>query len=306
MKESKRMTNITCVVDCRCQLGEGPVWCPIEQALYWVNIPAPVAALHRFHPASGVHEQWRVPEVVSAVALYKDGRILLTCKTGVKFFDRETGQLTLFVNPEPDKPGNRFNDGKTDRKGRYWGGTMGDNMDAQGKGTEQQKAQGTLYRIDPDGTSTKMDDGFTTFNTCAWSPDNRILYAGDSEFGIYAYDFDLEGGTISNKRPFFKQPDDFGFTDGSTIDTEGYLWNARWGAGKVIRISPDGKIDRVIEMPVSQPSSCMFGGENLDILYVTSARQGLSEEQLAREPQAGSLFALEVGARGLPEPRFGA
>lgn len=299
------MTSITCVVDCRCELGEGPVWCPVEQALYWVNIPAPGAALHRFHPASGTHERWPISELVSAVILHKDGRILVTCKRGVKFFDRETGQLTLFADPEPDRPHNRFNDGKTDRKGRYWGGTMGDNMDAEGRGIEQPQKAGSMYRIDPDGQSARMDTGFTTFNTCAWSPDGRTLYAGDSPVGIYAYDFDLDAGAISNKRPFFMQPDDLGFTDGSTIDAEGFLWNARWGAGKVIRISPDGKIDRVIEMPVSQPSSCMFGGENFETLYVTSARHGIPQAQLAREPQAGSLFALDVGVRGLPEPRFG-
>lgn len=294
------MTTITCVVDCRCQLGEGPLWSPEEQALYWVDIPAPHSALHRYHPASGAHEFWHVPEVVSAVTLHKDGRYLLTAKTGMKIFDPQTGTLHPFANPEPDKPNNRFNDGKTDRKGRYWGGTMADNL-----GGVEAPHQGSLYRIDPDGLSTRMDDGFDIFNTCVWSPDSRIMYAGDSHFGIYAYDFDLDAGTISGKRPFFKQPDDLGFTDGSTVDSEGYLWNARWGASKVIRIRPDGSIDRVIEMPVEQPSSCMFGGENLDILYVTSARQGLSAEKLENQPQSGSLFALDVGVRGLPEPRFG-
>ncbi len=212
--------------------------------------------------------------------------------------DPGSGALKLVAAPERDIPGNRFNDGRCDRGGRFWAGTMSDGP---------REPTGSLYRLDPDGSCESMRSGIVIPNSIAWSPDDRVMYFADTYVNtIWAYDFDLATGAMRNERVFADCSNQPGRPDGSCVDAEGCLWNAEYGGWRVVRYTPDAKIDRVIELPVSNPTCCCFGGKDFDTLYICTARQRLTPEQLAREPLAGGLFAARPGVRGLPEARFAA
>lgn len=295
------MTSAECVLDSKCSLGEGPCWSAREGALYWTDVPG--KRIHRWRPATGKHDSWAMREMVTAIALRRKGGLLIASHTGIDFFDPATGALERLVAPEAAKPENRSNDGKCDRQGRFWYGTMQNNFAADMSELPITGSSGALYRIDADGGAREMDGPFTICNTFAWSPDDRTLYFADTPVGIYAYDFDPADGTIANRR-MFARTEGRGYPDGSTIDADGFLWNARWDGGCVIRWAPDGRIDRVVELPCDRVTSCCFGGAALDTLYVTTVRYGLNESQLAAQPLAGGIFAIDAGVRGLPEGEF--
>ena len=288
------MTDIRCVVESHNKLGEVPVWDVEEQALYWIDIEN--ALLQRLKPASGEVKSWTLPERICALALRRSGGLIVALASGIAFFDPATGAIERVAAPEAHLPQNRFNDGKCDRRGRFWAGTMDDRL------SERTAA---LYRFDPDRSCRRMESGIGISNSLAWSPDNRVFYFADTlQRLIFAYDFDIETGTISNRRVFADMAGQPGDPDGSTIDAEGFLWNAQWDGWRLVRYAPDGRIDRVVELPVQKPTSCMFGGPDLRMLYVTSAVWDLNDDALDRQPWAGGLLALDVGVAGLPEPRF--
>jgi sugar lactone lactonase YvrE len=212
-------------------------------------------------------------------------------------FDDATKRLSLLCHPEADRPGNRYNDGKCDRMGRLWVGSLD-------MGTAANR--GNLFRVDPDGNWKKMDTGFTVANGLGWSPDNKRMYFTDStRRTIYVYDFDLLSGNIANRRNFITLRANEGTPDGLTVDEEGCLWVAVWDAWRVSRYSPQGEELLRIRMPVPRPTSCCFGGPDLDTLYVTSASVRLNEDALRAAPLSGSLFAIKIpGVRGLPETTF--
>jgi sugar lactone lactonase YvrE len=198
--------------------------------------------------------------------------------------------------PEAHLPDNRFNDGRCDRRGRFFAGTMSD---------VRRDPAGSLYRLDADLSCHRLFSGIIVPNSIAWSPDSRTMYFADTyRARIAAYDYDAETGDLSRERLFVDAAGHPGRPDGSCVDADGCLWNAEYGGGRVVRYTPDGRIDRAIALPVSNPTCCCFGGARLDILFVSSARQRLSAEQLAREPLAGSVFAVRPGVSGLPEGRF--
>jgi L-arabinonolactonase len=283
-----------CVVECKNKLGEVPVWDVAERALYWVDIEG--CLLQRYEPGSGATCSWRLPERVCALALRQKDGLVLALASGFAFFDPATGALKRLAAPEAHLPHNRMNDGKCDRRGRFWAGTMDDRLSSP---------TGALYRLDPDLTCRRMESGIGISNSLAWSPDDSVFYFADTlRRTIFAYDFDAESGAISNRRVFTDCSDQPGAPDGSTIDAEGYLWNAQWDGWRLVRYAPDGRIDRVFDLPVQKPTSCMFGGPDLTTLYVTSAIWDLTGEALAKQPNAGGVFALDVGVRGLPESRF--
>jgi L-arabinonolactonase len=240
--------------------------------------------------------RWTMPERIGSFALREQGGLVVAFASGFAFLNLETGAVERLAAPEAAMPRNRFNDGKCDRRGRFWAGTMDDRLSEH---------SGALYRFDPDRSCHRMDSNIGISNSLAWSPDDRRFYFADTmDRAIYVYDFDLDGGAIANKRVFCTTEGQPGSPDGSTIDAEGFLWNAQWDGWRLVRYAPDGRIDRIVELPVQKPTSCMFGGEDLSILYVTSAVWDLAGEALSAQPQAGGLFALDVGVRGLPEPRF--
>jgi sugar lactone lactonase YvrE len=284
------MTGLRIVGDTRDCLGEGPVWCPREAALYWVDIRAP--AVRRLK--DGALTRWPMPEPVGSLALREGGGILVALKSALSFFDPETGAITKAAEAPGHHAGLRFNDGKCDRQGRFWVGTMraGDTP-----------ADGFLYRLDDRGC-TKMLDGIAIPNSLCWSPDGRTMYFSDSPKRlIWAFPYDPATGALGERRVFARLPAPM-VADGGTVDAEGYLWSANYGGWRVTRFAPDGSVDRVIPLPAGQITSCAFGGPDLRTLYIVSAWQNLSDAARARQPAAGALFALDVGVRGLPEPRY--
>jgi sugar lactone lactonase YvrE len=295
------MAAVESVLDCNNQLAEGPTWHPGERALFWVDVTA--KRINRWTPSTGEHRTWPTPELITTAVVRARGGLLIASGTGLDFFDPATGAMERFTAPEADKPGNRSNDGKCDRQGRFWYGTMQNNFTPDMGEAPLGDPAGSLYRVDPDRRWHRLDGPFGISNTLAWSPDDRTMYFGDTLDGIYAYDFDPAAGTIGRRRMFAKV-DGPGVGDGSTIDAEGFLWNARWDGGCVIRFAPDGSVDRIVKMPCRRVTSCCFGGDDLEVLYVTSVRYGLSAAELAEQPLAGDLFAIDAGVKGLPDGQF--
>jgi sugar lactone lactonase YvrE len=215
---------------------------------------------------------------------------------GIGRFDLDNLRFDLFRQTAPDWPHNRYNDGKCDRAGRFWTGTMG---------LTGASGQDKLYRFDPGHGLAAADAGFSLCNGMGWSPDNSRFYLVDSRARrIYVYDFDLANGTIENRRVFAEIPEQLGVPDGLTVDAEACVWVAIYGGWRLTRYDPAGRVERVLMLPVPLVTSCAFGGSDLRTLYVTSARRGLSPRALAKAPLSGSLLALESGVPGLAEPVF--
>ncbi|MET0742632.1 MAG: SMP-30/gluconolactonase/LRE family protein [Microvirga sp.] len=285
---------VSCVVRSHAFLGEGPVWNAEKGILQWIDILAP--ALHRSDPATGRDEVIPLPEIVGAFAECSSGGLVLASQSGFSILDPLSGAQTRIVDPEADLPGNRFNDGKCDSRGRFWAGSM-DMTVAPGRGN--------LYRLDADGSVHCLERHIGISNGLGWSPDDRLMYFTDSlARTIFVYDFDPGDGVIANRRVFAQSPDNMGVPDGLTVDAEGFVWSAQWDGWQVIRYAPDGSIDRTVSVPVPRPTSCTFGGPGLSTLFITSARIRLSSPQIAEAPLSGSVFACEAGVRGLPEHVF--
>lgn len=284
-----------CVLDARSMLGESPFWCPKLQKLYWIDVGAP--SLNRFDPSTGKNEVWLMPTSIGAAAPADDGRIAVALRNGLHLFDLETGALTLMVDPEPDQVGNRLNDGRCDARGRFWIGSMLDPVD-------QGRAEGQLHSISGQGSRTWRGD-IVISNGLAFSPDNKTLYHSDSfvtRRTIWAYDFDLDDGVISNRRVFVDTTGMGGRPDGAAVDVDGCYWSAAADGWAVVRYTPRGDVDRVIRMPVSKPSMPAFGGCDGKTLFVTSlCPPGLDTRD---QPLAGGIFAIDVGVAGLPENAF--
>ena len=271
------------------------MWSTREQALYWVNIREP--AVYRYDPASGNVSTWNMPDFVGSLAVCERGDLLVALRGGLAELTPASGQLEGLVPVEPELPENRCNDGKCDRQGQFWVGTM-HNVARGHRG-------GSLYRFDADRNLTKMADRIEIPNGLAWSPNGRTMYFTDTfHRRIFTYDFDADSGEIGAKRIFAEFPEGAGAPDGATVDADGFLWTAVYGGGRLHRYAPDGRLARVVPLPVSQPTSCAFGGSGLGVLYVTSASQRLAPEALMREPHAGAIITINVGVRGIPEPSF--
>ncbi len=286
--------DVHCVSQVPSLLGEAPMWSPRDEALYWVDILTPT--IHRYDAVSHTSTETKLGSMLSLVIPKATGGLLIASPGGLMTVD-DNGNLTRFSHPEFDRPGNRYNDGKCDRMGRLWVGTM--DMGAAAN-------RGNLFRVDADGAWKKMDTGFTVSNGLGWSPDNTRMYFTDSHRKtVYQYEFDLINGTIGNRRPLITLDSSAGSPNGMTVDADGCLWVAMWDDWCVTRFDPEGHEMTRIRMPVPRPTSCCFGGQNLDVLYVTSARVRLAEDLLNSAPLSGSLFAVNIpGVRGLPETTF--
>ncbi|HVL71864.1 MAG TPA: SMP-30/gluconolactonase/LRE family protein [Beijerinckiaceae bacterium] len=285
--------DVAVAIPSTCFLGEGPVWLAEEGRLAFVDILAP--AVHLGTPG-GALSTHRMGELVGAVAPRRGGGFVAAMQSGFFALNLASGESRLLAAPEADKPGNRFNDGKVDRAGRFWAGTMA---------MSPVQGEGALYRLDPDGRVSRMDHGFTVSNGLGWSPDDRRLYFTDSgPRRIFVYDFDLASGAVANRRLFAQVPEGAGVPDGLAVDAEGFVWSAHWDGWCITRYDPDGRIDRVVHLPVPRPTSCAFGGPDLSTLFITTARIRLSARQLAEAPLSGSVLSLEAGVRGQPETPF--
>jgi sugar lactone lactonase YvrE len=295
-EQTMSTSAVECVVRAEAIVGESPVWSPRDKALYWVDITG--QKIHRCHPDSGANDTFELPEPVTAVGLREKGGLVVTLRKDFALYDPATKSLRRLSDPEADRPDNRFNDAKCDRRGRFWAGTMA--------AVKWAEPAGSLYRLDPDARVTRIQGDCVCANGLGWSPDNRTFYFTESfRYAVFAYDFDADTGAISNRRLFASVDKDSGaFPDGLTVDAEGCVWSVHNAVGRVVRYTPAGKIDRVVEVPVPRPCSCIFGGEKLDVLYITTARETLTAEQIARWPLSGSVFALRPGVCGIPEPYF--
>ena len=288
------------VLDARNATGESPVWHGAEQALYWVDIPA--RKLCSWIPATGEATSWVAPEMLACVApMAGSKRWIAGAESGVFQLElKDDGQLGFesLVPVSHAMTGMRFNDGRCDRQGRFLAGTMLMNMAAGA-------SVGCIYSYQKNTGLTWLLDGFITPNGMAFSPDGRTMYLSDSHpsmQSVWAYDYDIETGTPSNRRLFIDMNPLPGRPDGAAVDADGCYWVCGNDAGLIHRFTPDGKLDRSLAVPVKKPAMCAFGGAGLDTLFVTSIRpDGID---LSDQPLAGGVFALRPGVRGLPEPVF--
>lgn len=283
------MVDIRCVVDAKAQLGESTYWDPSARVLWWIDIYGPT--IHRFDPATGRNETFTAPEYLGCVAVRASGGLVVSMKSGFHFFDPDTGVFDPIHDPEAHLADTRFNDGRTDRQGRFWCGSM---FEAPGRTPQK---SGALYRLDTDLTSHRIIEGVGCSNGLAWSPDSRVLYFADSHTPyVWAHDFDAASGTVANRRVFIDLTNIAGIVDGSTVDADGCYWTTIPFQGKVMRYDPDGRLMQTIELPTDLPTCCEFGGPDLDVLYVTTAIY-----RRTPGPLAGGLLALTgLGAKGLP------
>ncbi len=281
------VTQVELVLDAGAELAEGPSWLASRQQLLWVDIMA--GRVHLFDPARGTGRAVEVGQPVGAAVPADDGRVALAIRDGFALLDLDDGGVEPVADVERELLGNRMNDGKCDSAGRFWAGTMV---------MDQRAGAGALYRLDARRHVQQMVAGVSISNGLGWSPDDRLMYYVDTPEGrIDVFDFDAAIGAIRNRRPF-ATIDGPGQPDGLAVDAEGGIWVALWGGGRVVRFLPGGTIEGTIDVPVSQTSSCCFGGPDLRDLYITTAWQHLPRER--REAHAGGLFRCRPGVAGQP------
>jgi sugar lactone lactonase YvrE len=289
------MPAVNCVLDAKAQLAECPVWAADEQALYWVDIHAP--ALHRLDPATGSLRSWPMPRRIGSFGLREQGGAVVALEDGFHLFDFDSGELSFVVGPEQHVPGTRFNDGKVSPDGRFWAGTMDE--------AHLSRPVGVLYRLDRDRSLHRMVDGLIVSNGLAWTGDGRTMFHSDSKGQvIWVWDYDPDSGTMANRRELARPTEEIGRPDGAAADVEGFYWSAGISAGVLNRWGPDGRLDRTIPLPCSNPTMPCFGGPDMRTIFVTSLRHDLPADVLAAKPLSGGIFAIDVEVPGVPVGRF--
>ena len=286
--------DCTLFSDIACDLGESALWDDRRSRLYWVDITG--ERIYARDWAGGATVALPVPGTVGSVALREDGGLVAALAHSIVRCDVDKGTVEKVAVLEADLSGNRFNDGAVDPRGRFWFGSMD---------LAEKQPSGAFYCLHPDATVTRAFGGVVCSNGPAWSPDGRTVYHVDSTRQLVtAYDFDPETGTVGEGRVFVSDEGNDWFPDGVTVDAEGFVWNCKWGGGRIVRYAPDGTVDRVLHLPVPRPTRCAFAGADLSTLAVTSARIGLSVDTLAAAPLSGPVLLLDPGVRGLPAARY--
>ena len=286
--------DIACLSDAVNDIGEGPLWSARDQALYWIDAGAEPKSLLRYQPASRKIDIWTLPHRAASLMQRAAGGLVIGFQRALATMDPVPQDIAELPLQGVDFGSERFNDSAVDRAGRLWIGSFDRTL---------RNPIGNLYRVDRSLAAAKMDQGFMLSNGIAWSPDSRTLYFCDSRPGrIHAYDYDIASGTMCNRRVFMEFAGRGGRPDGCAIDSEGFLWVAEIDAGQLLRLAPEGDIERTVVLPITRPTSVAFGGPGLRTLFITSMTFGLSESQRAQQPFAGRLLAFEPGVAGLPEP----
>jgi sugar lactone lactonase YvrE len=290
------MLQIELLIDANAELGEGPVWDVGEQRLFWIDSLG--AKVHSCDARGGAPRSWDVPEHIGSLALRRSGGAIVALRDGFYSLEFASGACCKLTDPDPGKPRIRMNDGKVDPNGRFVAGYMD---------YEERDPICGLFRLDPDRSVAKLDDGIVCSNGPCWSPDSRTFYFADTHTReIWACDYDVETGAAANRRVFcsFSAAGLRGLPDGATVDAEGFVRSVSVYEGKLARFAPNGRLDRVVGLPVESTTSLSFGGPDLDVAYVTSMARAVKGVK-PKEREAGALFAVHgLGARGLPEPRF--
>jgi sugar lactone lactonase YvrE len=292
---------VTCIVASQDKLGEGCLWDTTTQSLWWLDIARPTR-IQRFTPATAEHKIWTSELLLTAIAKKKSGGFIVGGEDGVYNFDPISGTVAAFCKPESNIPMNRMNDGACDPQGRFWIGSMMQNIGTKGEDLDITADTGNLFCVNAAGKSEQHEHSIGVSNGPCWSPDGRIFYFSDSKNQIiYAYDFN--DGALFNRR-IFNDSKAHGYPDGATVDADGFVWSARWEGSCVLRIHPNGQIDRVIEIPASRVTCPVFGGADMDTLYLTTSRAHVDARTLNRYPQQGGVFALKPGVKGMLKNEF--
>lgn len=290
----RSVSGIELVLDAKAELAEGPHWDALAEQLLWVDVEPGI--VHRFDPSTGEDVANELGPTVGAVVPTSDGGMVAATGQGFRVLDSD-GAVRHAVDVESETAGTRMNDGKCDSAGRFWAGSMV---------TRQDQPRAALYRLDPDMSVHRMIAGVMVSNGLGWSLDaTRMYYIDSASGGVDELSFDLASGGVGARRRLITIPSGEGDPDGMTVDADGCLWVALWGGGQVRRFTPDGRLDAVVDLPVSLVTSCTFGGASLDVLYVTTASADLSAELRAAQPLAGGVFAVDAGVSGLAPTRFG-
>lgn len=281
------MHKLTFIPHSKCILGEGPLYKENENSLYWSDIKD--KRIYKYDLNSKTLEHFQFKKTIGSFVFTSENKLLATTNEGYEYLDLETKEISPLINPEEELINNRFNDGKCDAKGRYFAGSMDNN---------EEKITGSLYCLDKNICEKKEKDLFIS-NGLGWNKNSSKFYLTDSpKRVIYVYDYDLETSTMSNKQIFVRIKDEDGYPDGLCLDEEDYIWSAHWAGGKITRYKADGSIDKIIELPVPNVTSCCFGGKDFKTLFITSAQKGLSKKELLASPLSGNTFILETNVKG--------
>ena len=295
------MISIDLVLDCRNGVGESPLWVAAEQSLYWVDIVG--SSIHRFTPATSDHTTWTAPELPTSIGLRKDGGFIVGLRSRVCLWRPREGFET-FVTPEPDLQGNRLNEGVVAPDGSFWVGTMCDNIGPQGQPMEQAERSGALYRITADRRCERLTERrFTITNTLVWPGQSKVITADTLDNKLYEADISTGQPMVLRELAVDELP---GYPDGSALTADNVLVNARAGGGGIALLESDtGALRNFIALPMHSPTACAFGGQELDTLFVTSARFGLGDAALRSSPEQGGLLAIRGLGKGMPANEFG-
>ena len=289
------MNKVELLDKCNNSLGEGITYSSTNNFLYWLDI-GNISNLYKLDLSSKKKEIFELPEIVTASSIRSSDELILATNNGIKLFNTSNKKFESVLNIENQQSLTRSNDGASDSLGRFWFGTMQNNFDKNGKGIPIKENIGKLYKVDINKKISVVEEGLGIPNTFVWSPDNKIFYFTDTLNGtILSYNFELETGELSDKNNFatFNR----GHPDGSTIDTDGCVWNCRWGGSCVVRFTPSGKVDQIIEMPVENITNCIFGGKDIKTLFITSA----SNEGKNKNELDGSLFSINLNYQGVED-----
>ena len=289
------MSNVNLLYKCNNILGEGITYSSDSDNLFWLDINNQ-SKLYKLNLGNDEREIFELPEIVTATSIKSQYEIILVSNNGISLFDLQTKRFIKKISIEDNIPKTRSNDGASDALGRMWFGTMQNNFDENGNDISINQNIGKLYKVDINKKITLVEEGLGIPNTFVWSPDNSKFYFTDTSNGkILNYDFHLETGELSNKKELFNF--NRGHPDGSTIDTDGCIWNCRWGGSCVVRFTPTGEVDQIIEMPVENITNCVFGGKDMKTLFITTAsNKGKNKNDLD-----GSLFSINLSYQGIED-----